>query len=139
MVRRGQQGRRKQRQAQRAANAQLDSSQGTYRADRQDCRRRTWETPYDDANSVRLQFIVWNRGKILVDFVVNVQVLASQGWNTVEYYDCCHGHCHLHTQNPDLDPRPIAQLDAVDDVQDAFAKVEREATDRARIIRDEVI
>lgn len=86
---------------------------------------------------MRLQFIVWNRGRVLVDFVVNVQVLASDGWDTVEYFDCCHGHSHLHTQNPELDPRSIAQLDTVDDVQHAFAQVEREADGRARIIRDE--
>lgn len=86
---------------------------------------------------MRLQFIVWQRGKALVDFVVNVDVLGSEGWETIEYFDCCHGHCHLHTQNSDLEPRPIAQLDSIEDVRHAFAQVEQDARDRARIIREE--
>ena len=98
---------------------------------------RDWDAPYDDSNSVRLQFIVWHRRSTLIDFVVNVQVLTSEGWDTVESFDCCHGHCHLHPQNADLEPRTIAQLDTVDDVVKAFAQVEQEAHDRARIIRDE--
>ena len=77
------------------------------------------------------------RGKALVDFVVNVDVLGSEGWETIEYFDCCHGHCHLHTQNSDLEPRPIAQLDSIEDVRHAFAQVEQDARDRARIIREE--
>lgn len=137
MVRRSQQDRNEVRKASRDTDAALNSSQGTYRPDRADCRQRQWDVPYDDANTVRLQFIMWNRGKVLVDFVVNVQVLASEGWDTVEYFDCCHGHSHLHTQNSELDPRSVAQLDTADDVQHAFAQVEREADSRARIIRDE--
>lgn len=137
MVRRGQQGLQKLRRAERDAAAQLGSPNGAYRADRSGCRKREWETPYDDANSVRLHFILWHRGKTLVDFIVNVQVLASDGWDTVEYFDCCHGHSHLHPKNPDLEPRTIAQLDTADDVKNAFVQVEQEAHERARIIRDE--
>lgn len=137
MVRRGQHELREVRKARRAAQAQLDSPVGTYQPDREGCRKREWETPCDDTNTVRVQFIVWTRGKDLVDFVVNLQVLTSDGWRIVEYYDCCHGYCHLHPNNPDVDPRPIAQLDTVADVARALHAVEAEVENRARIIRDE--
>lgn len=136
MVRRGQQGQRQVRKAARKTVAALESPQGTYRPDRANCRQRQWDTSYDDANTVRLQFIIWSRGKTLVDFVVNVQVLASDGWDTVEYFDCCHGHTHLHTHNSELEPRIIAQLDTPGNVKHAFVQVEHEADNRARIIRD---
>lgn len=137
MIRRAQQDRLKVRKARQEAEATLASSQGTYRPDRDTCRQRSWEASHDDANTVRLQFIVWHRGNTLVDFVVNVQILGSDGWDTLEYFDCCHGHCHLHVKNSDLDPVPIAQLDTTGDVQHAFTQVERAAHERARIIRDE--
>lgn len=92
--------------------------------------------PYDDAGTVRLQFLLWRQGGRLVDFVVNVQVIGADGWEIVEYFDCCHGNCHLHVKS-DAEPRPILRLDRVDDVQRAFVQVEQEARDRVRIICDE--
>ncbi|OBG83294.1 hypothetical protein A5699_04665 [Mycobacterium sp. E802] len=139
MVRRGQQGRHELRKAQREASRQIESSQGQY--DAKQMRRRCgpprqWESPYDEANTVRLQFFLWRFNGRLADFVINVQVLTSEGWETVEYFDCCHGHCHLHTQNGEV-PRSFVRLDSIDDVQLAFAQVEGESHTRARIIRAE--
>ncbi|MEB3063861.1 DUF7718 family protein [[Mycobacterium] zoologicum] len=137
MVRRGQQRRKHVERARRDLERQLDSKHGTYRPPpRGDCFRRQWETAYDDVSAIRVQFIIWRDGGRLVDFVVNVQVLGSGGWETVERFDCCHGHCHLHPQNEELPPESIQRLDAVGDVQRAFAQVNGIAHERARIIRD---
>ncbi|CAN5260506.1 hypothetical protein BH11ACT6_BH11ACT6_20690 [soil metagenome] len=139
MVRRGQREQRELRRARREAEEQIESTQGQYdaREMRPQCGQpRQWESPYDEANTVRLQFFLWRLDGRLADFVINVQVVTSEGWHTVEYFDCCHGHCHLHTQNGD-EPRSEVQLDSIDDVQLAFAQVEGEAHARARIIRVE--
>lgn len=135
MVRRGQQGKRAVRRAQRNVSEQLGSSEkGTYQTpDRSECIPQRWETPYDDANTVRLQFLLWRQDGRIAEFVVNVQVLASEGWDTVEYFDCCHGHCHLHAKNGTT-ARTITRLDEIGDVEAAFRQVEREADGRARII-----
>ncbi|WP_067857665.1 DUF7718 family protein [Nocardia shimofusensis] len=90
----------------------------------------------DDTNSVSLQFNLWHRDGRLVDFVINVRVLAPGGWTDVERFDCCHGHCHLHADNDETAPRSLYRLDDVDDVARAFRKVEPMADKRARIIRD---
>jgi hypothetical protein len=136
MVRRSQQGRRQDRQAQRDLTQQLESENGAYRpGNRSRCKKKQWETPYDDANSVRLQFILWRNAGHITEFVVNVQVLGSDGWHTVEYFDCCHGHCHLHPANG-AGPQTIARLDSLEDVQRAFDQIEEAADARARIIRD---
>ncbi|KUI37591.1 hypothetical protein AU195_18255 [Mycobacterium sp. IS-1496] len=135
MTRRGQQAKRELRRAQREVGEQLQSDHGAYEPPpRDDCVLRDWETPYDDANTVRIQFLLWKQGGVLVDFVVNVQELASEGWTTVEHFDCCHGHCHLHPQSG-VEPESITRLDEVADVQRAFSAVAHEADERARIIR----
>ncbi len=137
MVRRGQQDKQAKRRAERQAAEQLGSDHGAYQVPEHDkCRQKQWESPYDNANTVRLQFITWHKGRKIASFVVNVQVLASTGWNTVEYFDCCHGCCHYHPKSG-ADPRTVLRLDAIEDVQRAFKLVEREADDRARIIRGE--
>lgn len=137
MSRRGQQGKQQLRRAQREVTAELESQRGEYQPpDHDRCNKKGWETPLDDANTIRLQFIRWSQGGRLVNFFVGIQVITmSGGWVNVEYYDCCHGHCHLHTQNGEQ-PQGIAQLDNVDDVRRAFAQVSRDADVRARIIRD---
>ena len=87
-------------------------------------------TPYGCSSSAGRKVAGWSI------FFVGIQVITmSGGWVNVEYYDCCHGHCHLHTQNGEQ-PQGIAQLDNVDDVRRAFAQVSRDADVRARIIRD---
>jgi hypothetical protein len=137
MSRRNQQGKQQLRRAQRELSVDLESQQGTYqRPDHGRCDEKRWEMPLDDANTIRLQFIRWSQGGRLVDFFVGVQVITpSAGWVNVEYFDCCHGYCHLHTQNGEQ-VQGIAQLDDVDDVRRAFDQVSRNALDRARIIRD---
>jgi hypothetical protein len=138
VVRRGQQGKRAVQRAQRKVSELLDSSeQGAYQTpDRGECIPQQWEIAYDDANTVRLQFFLWREGGRIAEFVVNVQVLASEGWDTVEYFDCCHGHCHLHATN-DTDVRTIMRLDGIDDVERAFRQVDAESHNRARIMRGE--
>lgn len=138
VVRRGQQEKKAVRRAQRKVSEQLGSGeQGTYEPpERDDCIPQQWEIAYDDANTVRLQFLLWRKGGRIAEFVVNVQVLASEGWDTVEYFDCCHGHCHLHAKN-DTDVRTIMRLDGIDDVERAFRQVEAESDNRARIMRGE--
>jgi hypothetical protein len=133
-----QQKKRELRRAEREVARQLDSAtHGTYEPpERDECREKRWEMAYDDANTIRLQFLTWRKGIELTEFVVNVQVLTSEGWETIEYFDCCHGHYHLHPKSGEP-ADSIMRLDEVGDVQRAFVQVEQEAHDRARIIRGE--
>jgi hypothetical protein len=138
VTRRNQQGRRELRKRERETEETLQSPLGGYqRPDRDDCHHKQYEVAYDDANSVRLQFNLWRSGGALVDFVVNVQQLTSDGWTSVEYFDCCHGHSHHHLRDESRDPVSIVRLDTENDVQLAFAQVNSIAWDRMRIIRDE--
>lgn len=91
--------------------------------------------PYDDANTLRAQFIIWRQGGRLVDFVANIQELTLDGWVSLERFDCCHGHCHHHPLNDELPPLSISRLDTVEDVKRAFVEVERLVDERVRIIR----
>lgn len=135
MVRRKQQGQKRLREAQRSLSEILNADRGTYiPPDRGECHEKQWQMPCDDTGAVMLQFVIWRRAGRLVDFVVNVHVLGTAGWEVVEYFDCCHGHCHLHSKSSE-GPRTIMRLDNVDDVERAFAQVDQEAHDRARIIR----
>lgn len=135
VVRRGQQVRRSLRRADRELNQQLESDQGAYRPPkRSECHQKSWETAWDDAYSVRLQTHTWRDGKRLVDFVINAQVLTADGWVTVEYIDCCHGHCHHHARDG-RNVRTIMRLDDVYDVQNAYKKAQAVIYERLRIIR----
>ncbi|TLF75797.1 DUF7718 family protein [Nocardia cyriacigeorgica] len=137
MVRRGQQNKRALREASKSAFEQLDSPHGTYAPpDREKCRYRQWDTPVDDLGTVRLQFNIWRANGQIADFVINVQVLTSDGWTSVERVDCCHGHCHLHVDNDDENARSLYKLDGPADVEHAFSRVQVLADQRARIIRD---
>lgn len=100
------------------------------------CRAKQWESSVDDASTIRLQFNLWRHDKRLVDFVINVQVITSAGWQSVERFDCCHGHCHLHVDNDETTPRSILRLENVDDVARAFTTSQQLADKRARIIRN---
>ena len=71
----------------------------------------------------------------LADFVILIQRLGTQGWDEVERFDCCHGHCHLHPDGQ-AESETLYQLDGPDDVQEAYAKASVYAGERARIIRD---
>lgn len=135
MPRRGQQARNAVRQARRDAVKALESQRGSYTPPRTVGPPKQWETSYDDSNTVRVQFILWRAKGKIVNFVVNVQVITADGWTTVERFDCCHGNCHLHSDNADIAPEVILRLDDEGDVQRAFAKVRAEAEHRARIIR----
>jgi hypothetical protein len=136
MVRRVQQGQQKLRKARRELTEKLESDKGEYRPpDRVECRYKVWETTGDDANTVRLQTHTWRRNSKLVDFVINAQVLTADGWETVEYVDCCHGLCHHHPQSATAPRQPIKRLDVVGDVQDAFSAAQELIYDRVRIIR----
>jgi hypothetical protein len=137
VIRRQQQGQQKLRRAQRQAAKQLDTDQGAYKPpDRDECHDKQWEMAADDANTVRAQFNIWRRSGRLVDFVINIQVLTSEGWEQVEYFDCCHGYCHLHPRN-ETEPRSIKRLDVVADVQDAYRRVQPIIEERLRIIQGE--
>jgi len=127
------------RKAERSVARRLGSpTKGTYEPpNRDECRHKRWEVAYDDANTIRLQFLLWRKDAKLAEFVVNVQVLTSEGWKTVEHFDCCHGHYHLHPKSGRQRARSIMRLDGVDDVQRAYVLVEQEAHERARIIRGE--
>lgn len=120
MIRRGQQGRIQLRRAEREVAKQIESDRGSYSPpDRADCYTKQWITPVDDAYRLRMQTITWRQNGRLTDFVINAQVLTAFEWETVEYIDCCHGHCHLHPRNGEV-PRSIAPLNDVHDVQDAY-------------------
>lgn len=135
MIRRGQQGRREMRRAEREAAKEIESDRGGYRSpDRADCYTKQWITPGDDTYRLRLQTITWRQQGRLIDFVINAQVLTAVEWETVEYVDCCHGHCHLHTRNDDESPRSITPLNSVEDVQDAYTAALALIHDRLRII-----
>lgn len=137
MVRREQQDQRALRKESKALSDRLGSPYGDYRPpDRELCRHHQWESPVDDLSTVGLQFNIWRQGGKLVDFCVNVQVLTAEGWMSVERFDCCHGHCHLHPDGDGGDPETIYRLDCVEDVTAAFRQVEQFADERARIIRD---
>ncbi|MGW5519359.1 DUF7718 family protein [Nocardia africana] len=115
----------------------LESPHGSYEApNRQTCQSHQWEVGVDDLYTIRLQFNIWRRDGRLVDFTVNVERLSSTGWVSEERFDCCHGHCHVHVDNDEDKPRSIHTLDTVDDVEEAFRKVEEIADERARIMRD---
>lgn len=135
-MRRRQQGRRKAKKTQARIESQLNSSEGCYKPpDRADCRFRQWHIPFDDANSVRTQVNSWRSGATLVDFVMTIQRLTTVGWEDVERFDCCHGHCHLHPDGRQA-AQPIYQIDTADDVAEAFSRASAVATERARIIRN---
>lgn len=137
MVRRGQREQRQLRKARLQTTEALEAGQGSYQPpDRVQCTLRQWEIPYDDAGTVRLQFLLWRHEGRVVDFVVNVQLLGADGWEVVEYFDCCHGHFHLHAKGG-AEPQSILRLDDLADVQRAFVQVDQESRVRARIIRDE--
>jgi hypothetical protein len=134
MIRRGQQGRRQLRRAERETAKRIETNHGSYSPpDRADCYTKQWITPGDDAYRLRLQTITWRHQGRLTDFVINAQVLTAIEWETVEYIDCCHGHCHPHTRN-DESPRSIAPLNCVDDVQHAYTAAVALIHDRLRII-----
>lgn len=135
MTRRRQQGKQHAKRAQKAAHERLESLSGTYIPDRTDKRTKQWDTAYDDANTLRIQFNTWRDGKTLVDFVIVIQLLGANGWDDIERFDCCHGHCHLHNGGTG-NREPIYQLDSADDVQIAFVRASDEAQHRARIIRN---
>jgi hypothetical protein len=42
-----------------------------------------------DAHTIEVQFYLWRRDGRIVDFVVNLQVLTAEGWESVERIDCC--------------------------------------------------
>lgn len=134
VVRRGQQGQQKLRKAQREVAERLESAEGAYRPDRRHCLTRQWETAGDDPNTIRVQNLIWYRKGQLVDFVINLQELTSEGWETVEYVDCCHGNCHYHPQSGSA-TRSILRLDVVADVQDAYRVAQPLIYERLRIIR----
>ena len=137
MVRRGQQKERAVRHARRAATDSLESQQGSYvLPDRDDCALKQWEMPYDEAYSIRVQYLIWRQAGRMADFVVNIQVLTSDGWVTVEYFDCCHGHCHHHHRDETV-RATVLRLDDEDDVSRAFQQVEGLLEDRVRIIRNQ--
>lgn len=71
----------------------------------------------------------------MVEFVVNLEIISASGWETVEYFDCCHGYCHLHTVSDESTPLAVHRLDEVHDVQTAFGEVTELVTERMRIIR----
>ena len=134
MIRRGQQSRRHLRRAEREAAKEIATDRGSYLPpDRADCHTRQWITAADDAYRLRFQTIAWRQKGRLTDFVINAQVLTADEWETVEYVDCCHGYCHLHTRNNES-PRPIAPLNCVDDVQVAYTSAVALIHDRLRII-----
>jgi hypothetical protein len=133
MVRRAQHEQKKLREARRKITERLESDQGEYRPDRRHCVPRQWDTAGDDSNTIRVQNLIWYRKGQLVDFVINLQVLTSEGWETVEYVDCCHGSCHHHPQSGDT--AAILRLDVVDDVQNAYGVAQPLIYDRLRIIR----
>lgn len=136
MTRRKQQGRQKLRRAAQQALQSLDTRQGSYTPpDREECSSKQWEVPIDDAATIRLQYNIWRCDGRLVDFVINLQVITAQGWESVEYIDCCHGHCHHHPPHG-ADCRTIATLDVVADVQHAFGQVDPIIEERLRIIRN---
>ena len=56
MTRRRQQGKQHAKRAQKAAHERLESLSGTYIPDRTDKRTKQWDTAYDDANTLRIQF-----------------------------------------------------------------------------------
>ncbi|MCV6984436.1 hypothetical protein H7H78_02930 [Mycobacterium shinjukuense] len=80
-----------------------------------------------------MQNLIWYRQGRLIDFVIKLQVLTSEGWETVEYVDCCHGSCHHHPYNGMT--RAIVRLDVVDDVQNAYQVAQPLIYERLRIIR----
>lgn len=134
MIRRRQQSRRHLRRAEREAANEIAPDRGSYLPpDRADCYTKQWITPGDDAYRLRFQTITWRQQRRLTDFVINAQVLTADEWETVEYVDCCHGHCHLHTRN-DESPRSIAPLNCVEDVQAAYTIALALIHDRLRII-----
>lgn len=122
------------REGERETAALLESTQGSYvRPPREQCKEKRWETPADDSNTIRTQTLIWTQNGRLVEFVVNLQVLTSDGWETIEYIDCCHGHCHRHSAGGAV--QPIMQLDAVSDVKHAYSAAQPVITERIRIIR----
>ncbi|MFC9966317.1 hypothetical protein ACFVH4_18975 [Nocardia ignorata] len=138
MVKRNQQAKRELRKASKAAEQQLGMPDGAYiPPDRDLCIARQWETPVDDLATIRLQFNIWRDNGRMVDFVINVQRLSSTGWVSVERFDCCHGHCHLHIDNAVGTIQTVRTLDCIEDVGKAFIDSQRLADERARTIRDE--
>jgi hypothetical protein len=77
---------------------------------------------------------MWRYKGQLVDFVVNLQVVTAEGWESVERIDCCHGHCHHHPENG-KPAQHVIQLDSVDDVKRAFSVAEEVIGARVSTLR----
>src|SRR5437016_494883 len=100
MIRRHQQGEQKLRRAKKRVEEALSADEGDYRPPaRGKCKSRQWETVINDAPGIRVQYNIWQHKGCLVDFVINIQVLTAEAWETVESLDCCHGNCHYHPLN----------------------------------------
>lgn len=134
---RGKQKHREVRRAQREAIELIESEHGDYTPpDRDLCRYREWVATVDDAYTIRAEYRIWRLRGDLTEFVVNLQRITLDGdWETVEYIDCCHGHCHLHPVSGG-ETTHIAKLDDAADVEFAFLQVASILPTRLRIIRD---
>ena len=135
MPRRSQRPHQETRRAHRKAVEKLGSEQGSYEPpDSDECHAYQWEMAGDDAYTIRVQYNIWRRDGRLAKFVVNLQVLAAEGWESVERIDCCHGHCHHHPENG-KPAESVMRLDSVDDVERALGVVDGLIMDRVRILR----
>lgn len=136
MARRGQQKHRELRAARKQTFDDLETPHGRYRPpERSEANRQEWYQPIDDTNTVRLEFHVWRDGGQIVEFVINIQTIATTGWETPEYIDCCHGHCHLHTV--DGRTETLMTLNVVHDVETAFSMALEDAHTRASSLWEE--
>ncbi|GAA2225905.1 hypothetical protein N1031_04220 [Herbiconiux moechotypicola] len=140
MVRRTQQQRRAEVRARAAAVEALERENGSYnRPPRSDTRAKSWDTPVDDFNTIRIVTTIWRHDGALVDFVLILQTAGWGGsWRNVALVDCCDGHCHLHPD--DSRHRELRQhlmrLDTVDDVSAAYRLATVTMSDSARRLRD---
>jgi hypothetical protein len=130
MVRRGQAKSREVRRARREAKRAVESELGQYEApDREDCEPNDWYY-YDEA--VRVHFYTWKFDGRLADFAILFKVLGPEGEFEVERIDCAHGHCHHHNNNGSCEG--LMRLDAIDDVQLAFDRLDPVVEQRVGIL-----
>jgi hypothetical protein len=130
MTRRGQQGKRAMRKADRRREKDLAKAEvyGEYTPPpRSECFPRHYYEHLDDDASIRVDVRTWAHSGQVVDFHLTIEVARMDGlewsWQPIARVDICHGHAHAHAlvgSKTDVEPMHIARIDTVDDVHDAM-------------------
>lgn len=121
MVRRNQQKKRDEARARKQAREEVDDATGAYvPPPRDECVERTYTSELGDGGLLRLEVHFWRRGSDTTEFVLILQSREWNQWKNGPRIDCCHGVCHLHTDDDEPMSEYYKTLETVEDVQEAW-------------------